>query len=51
MNAEVVLHSTKNLLAYKGKPIKVIPRLKPVKFNFNSNLNPVKGCGRVVKEV
>jgi len=49
MNAEVVLHSTKNLMSYSGKAVKVIPKLESAKFIFK--LNPKKGCGRVVKEV
>ena len=49
MNAEIVLSSTDNLLAYKDKPVKVIPRVNAIKIQVR--LNPKKGCGRVVREV
>lgn len=49
MNADLIINSTKNLMAYSGKVVKVIPKLESVKLTFN--LNPKKGCGQVVKEV
>lgn len=48
MKAEIYLNSTDNLLAYKGKLVKVIPTAKP-KIEFK--ISPRKGCGLVVKSV
>ena len=48
MNAEILLNSTDNLLAYKGKLVKVVP-VQEVKIQFK--ISPRKGRGLVVKSV